>query len=196
MSRSIWTIAELVWRQLNPGGKEEAKHTLEEYVETAKDEYADIAFSTWLQLRNDKDLSLIENLLHRQEFEVKENSEGKYSELDISIMDLPRDMGVFRVQPPKQGPMTKTTLGTKDLFQGDPGEYTYYRTGTKVFYPDGFAIPETKKVLITYVSSDLIDDDLSVPEIFASRISNALRKAYGPTLNIPADTTNNKNPDQ
>jgi hypothetical protein len=195
MSRSLWTIAELVWRQINPPGTDEAKNTLEEYVERAKDEYANVAFNTWLQLRNDSDLSIVEQLLVRKKYDVKQDAEGLFSELDHNVLDFPRDMGVFKVQPPKQRPMTKTTLGTMDLYKGDPGEKVYYRIGKKIFYPEGFDNPATKDVMITIVASDFIDDDLQVPEIFAKPIQDALMKAYGSTIGVKEDLSNNQKAD-
>lgn len=196
MSRSLWTIAELVWRQVNPGGRDEAKNTLEEYVERARDEYANVVFTTWLQLRNENDISMIDQLLVRKKHDVKSGDYGLYSDLEVSVMDFPKDMGVFRVQPPKQKALTKTTIGTMDLYQGDPGEKTYYRVGPQIFYPEGFEKPDTKDVMITLISSDFIDAEMEVPDIFAAPIEKALLASYGSTVQIPKDTTNNQNPNQ
>lgn len=192
MSRSLWTVAELVWRQINPPGKDEAKNTLEEYVERAKDEYANALFNTWLQLRNDSDLSLIEQLLVRKKYKVEVSGYGLYSKLDMSVLDFPRDMGVFKVQPPGQRAMTKTTLGTMDLYKGDPGEKTYYRIGDTIYYPEGFDNPNTKDVMITLISGSFIDDDLEVPEILAKPIQDALMRAYGSTAAIREDKANDQ----
>lgn len=192
MSRSLWTIAELAWRQINPGGKDEAKNTLEEFVETAKDEYASAAFSLWIELRNETDFSIIEQLLTRKKYEVKEDINGLYTDLETTIMDFPRDLGLFKVVPPKQDPLTKTTLGTYDLFKEDTGEKTYYRISKQIFYPDGFEIP-TKEVMITLVSSDFIDEEIEIPDTLASRVRDAVLKKYLSTNQIQQDETNNKN---
>lgn len=194
MARSLWTIAELAWKQVYPKGKEETKNTVEEFVETAKDEYANVAFTTWLQLRNDSDLSLIENLLTRKKYEVKENTDGElYSDLEVSVFTLPRDMGIFIVQPPRQRPLIKGSIGTQNLFADDPGERSYYRLEKKIFYPEGFAIPGTKEVMITLVALDFIDNELEVPDIFAKPIRDALVSKYMGTISVPVDDTNNKN---
>ena len=193
MSRTLWAIAELAWRQLNPKGKDDAKNTVEEYVETAIDEYAQAAFQLHLQIQNEKDLSLIEGLLRKDPFDVKrDDTNMQYSELDKDVLDLPRDLGIFQVKPNGQRPLAKVSISNYLYFNDDPGDRTYYRVGRKIYYPDGFALPNTSKVWITYASTEGIGPDLEIPDILASRVRDGLLAKYGGTVNIPQDTSNNR----
>jgi hypothetical protein len=197
MSRSLWTISELAFRQIYGEGGE-TKNTLEEFVETAKDEYASQVFNMWLTLKNDEDLSLLEGLLHQSPYPVQNlpniiGEDSLYIQLDVEIFSLPRDLGVFAVHAGKEK-LTKGTFATKNLFASDPGEKIYYRLGDKLFFPDGFSAPNQKEVMVTFISLDLIDDDLRVPDFLATPIRDKLFNLYGKGLELPEDPTDNKNP--
>lgn len=194
MSRSIATIAELAWRQLNPGANDETRNTVEEYIESAMDIYATLAFTYYAQSRQDADFSLVESFLVRQAFDVQEDEESTYIELAVDVMNLPKDMGVFRVVPAGGYPLTKTTAMGQTLFSDDPTpERTYYREGRKIRFPERLA---AKRVWVSFVTLDRLDETTEVPEMFAAPIRDGLVKLYAVSLQVPVDDTNNKNPNQ
>lgn len=191
--RSIWTIAELVWRQLHPAGSDEAKNTLEEYVEAAKDEMAALVFQFYYQAREEGDFSIIEPFLFDRALAVEQSEEGPFVTLDRPVLDLPKDSGVWAVRlHPRGEPLTKTTRMTYDLFRDDPAERRpYYRSGQRLYFPEG--VEGVKKVYATVASSEAVEDSLEVPNHLAAAIAKALAERYGASLGVPVDETNNGN---
>jgi hypothetical protein len=196
MARSLWTIAELAWRQINPGGSDEAKNTLEEYVETAKDEFANILYQSYKAGQGDADYSLLEAFLQTKLYELKEDADGLYVELDVDVINLPNDMGVWQVRPKgrKTQPLTKTTAISRNLFDNDPTEVrSYYREGRLIRFPDGVDCPGATAMKVTLATMDDMEDKNEVPEGFATPIRNALLQKYGGTISVPSNDTNNQN---
>ena len=192
---SLFTIAELAWRNIYPEGSREARNTLEEFVETAVHEYAYWAFRMHMELVNSGEESMVEGLLRRKGYAVKTDEEGLYSDLDVDVMDLPKDIGVYQVWPSgSEYPLTKGKDVSRNLFP--EGERIYFRREKQIRYPDGFERPNTKTVFITTISLDSLDEKLEVPDTLAKQIRDSLERIYGQGKGLGENTTNNKNTQQ
>lgn len=194
--RSLFTIAELAWRQFNPRPSDEVKNTLEEYIESAKDAYAGIVWTQYMRTQSGDEKSIYESLLTVKKYPINYDGEMPTIELDISVVDLPRDAGITRVKPDKPGceAMTKTSISAQDIFSDDPGPKQYYRAAQTLYFPKGFDCGKPKSVEVVIVSAGNVDKDMLIPDSFADAVRQRLVDIYG-RVNAKEDNTNNQNAD-
>ena len=194
--KSIRLIAELAWRQLNPNPSEEVANLKEEYIETAKNEFAGLAWIQYMGARKEGDKAVFEGLLRRKVYLPQESEEGLFLQLDEDVIDLPNDEGIRMVAAVAKGvrPLTKARAESLNLFQDDPGEKVFYRLQRKIFFPYGLNVQGKTSVAVLMVSAGAIgEDDLLIPAHMAADIHGALINKYGPTKGVPSNVTNDSN---
>lgn len=186
--------AELSWRQLYPNPNDETAISLEEFIATAKSEYA---YEMWLKARNDKreegSYDVPSNILVEKELDVKDG-----------IMDI-SDLQILRSIPEEKwlqnigglnceckyikSDVNKTALLCDDDSLPDAAR-TYYVVGNKIKFPQG---AHDSKLSIIYASSgEDIDDNISIDDAIAGIIRTRLIEIYGGKTG-KEDVTNNTN---
>jgi hypothetical protein len=191
---TIQAIAELAWRQIFPNPKDETSVTKEEFIETAKLEYAS---QVWRFNREEKLLSGENNinpvLLSDKTLPVKEKR------IDIS------SLGALRSLPNNTWIQSLGEIGCGEC-QYDIMDLNKYRLlcdddsrnpekkpaivqGKSIFFPEG---AHTAEVPIVYANtgSDL-DDETEVDDAIGGVVRRALIDIYGKRM--PEDKTNNSN---
>lgn len=194
--RNLSTVAELAWRQLNPRPSDEVKNTLEEYIETAKDAYAGIVWTIYQRNQSDSEKYLFESILKTHKYKVDSTGSIPFAKIDVPVIDLPRDVGIYRVLPlgAKCKAMTKTNVAAQDIFDEDPGPHTYYREENTLYFPDGFDCSGVKEVQVTIASVGNIDENVLIPNTYADLVRQRLMEVYG-SIKSKEDVTNNQNAD-
>ncbi len=97
--QSLNAIAELAFRRVNPGDICRAPHTLEEYIETAKQKYAYLQWKFYFDGRQDPDVMFSDLLLKTKQLKVETDENKKlFAQLQDTPLDLPNDAGVFIIQ--------------------------------------------------------------------------------------------------
>lgn len=200
METTLKAVAELVHSALYPNA-ESAPVKLQELIEAAKNSYAGIVWESFLN-DQDRERRVPENLLRQYIYEVKEDKdEGdmKYIDLGpIDIVDLPRDEGVYIVQPfGSRERLRKSTKSASNLFEPSlTGEHTYYRVGKKIYFPEGYLHDERlNKIKLTAVTIEPdLDGKIKIERRYAELIEHRLRQKYGPTATRPADKVSDNNP--
>ena len=191
---NLKSVAELCWRQLFPNPDDEEATTLEEFVETAKTEYA---LQIWLKARNDKredgSFDIPSNILVQTSLGIVNN------QMDISSLNILRsipeekwlqNIGGFGCDCEYvKSDINKTALLCDDDSLDDAAR-TYYVVGNIITFPLGVS---TTPLPITYATSgEDIDDYISIDDAIAGVIRTRLIDIYGGKIG-QEDVTDNSN---
>lgn len=191
---TIQAIAELAWRQIFPNPKDEVSITKEEFIETAKLEYAT---QVWQFNRDEKYLSGENNinpvLLSDKTLPVKDKK------IDISSLGALRSLPNHTwIQSLGETGCVECQYTIMDLNgyrllcdddSRDPEKKPAIVQGKSIFFPEGAHTPE---VFIVYANtgSDL-NEETEVDDAIGGRVRRALVDIYG--RKSPEDKTNNSN---
>lgn len=198
--QSLNSVAEVAYRRVYPGAPADAPHTLQEFMETAKQKYGYLQWKFYFDGKQDPDFTFVEILLKTKKLKVEKDEDDKlFAKLEDEVLDLPRDAGVYVVKPLKAacgGNLVKTTIAAMDLYcHVKRSKKRYYRQGDKIFFPDGFKCVDVEKVEVTVLSiGDLDGDDVLISEAMADLVREGVVAAYMSTSNRPEDKTADRNP--
>ena len=196
---SIQAIAEVILGRLEPEMKDLGAYEFEDIIEDVKNAYLGVVWKVYLQTNTDGDRLIIESLLQRKRYKVEGSSvvlEG------ISIVDLPRDAGVYQVLSFDKDnnivgePLTKTNPASAyaPASRINPG-YRYYRIGDTMYFPDG--LPACGVGVDVIFLGLLNDNEIQyIPRDMADMTRDKVWASLAPSKNIRADITNNKNPNE
>lgn len=188
-------IAELTWRQLFPKGDDETKITPEEFLATAKSEYA---YQFWQKMRADKalegDYQIPSYLLSEANLDVVDD------EMDVSSLKIMQGLDAD-IWLQNVGGVTckclyiRSTLNNTQLLCGDDSRpedaRTYYPLSKKIVFPQGV---HTSPLKIIYANSGQdMDGNVEVDDVLAGLIRRGLIEIYGKVGK--EDATNNTNSD-
>jgi len=190
---TLQSIAELSWRTMFPSGSDETAISKEEFIESAKVEFAyQLLLQYWAQRRQDGSFDIPSYLLRQQEFAV-ENNQIDISGLDIA-RSLPNDIWLSCVGDITCGcEYIKSTVNMAQLMCDDDSlgdKKTYFIVGDKIRFPKG---TYSNKVPVMYAGKGLdLDGELEIDEALGAIVRQRLLELYGRP--VPVDTTNNTNP--
>lgn len=194
---NLLSIAELAWRQLFPNPGDENAVSREEFIATAKTEYA---YQLWLKIKQDKvqygESEVPSYLLSQVDLPIVDNA------MDISELKILRsidqelwlqDIGGFNC---KCTYIKSTQSMSKVLCDDDSlpeDAKTYYPIGKKIIFPAG---THADTLSITYANSgEKIDDMIEIDDMVAGLIRRSLIEIYGGKMG-QEDKTDNSNSNQ
>lgn len=195
---NLLEIAELTYRQIFPNPREKTAITLEEFVATAKVEYAAAMWIYHYEMINvDGFFQMPSDLISETELDV-ENKRIDVSSLKY-LASLPGDLWIQSLGTDEcDCKLIKTTIALWNTLCDDDSlpdnVYPYYLSGKSILFPKG--VPRSvKKMKILYASmgNDLDENMIEVNDYIASKVRDKLGAIYG--KRVPADTTNNQNTD-
>lgn len=187
--------AELAYRQLFPNPGDETALDREDFVSTAKTEYAyQMLLMAWRNKSVDGEFIVPSYISREVEKEVV-NNEMDISDLEI-LKSLPSEMWLQNVGGINCGcKYVKTTINLSQLLCDDDSMAddvkTYYVIGKKIKFPKGV---HAKKLPIIYANngSDLDADEIVVDDAMAGIVRTRLIEIYGGKTGAE-DKTNNSN---
>lgn len=188
------STAEICWRQLFPDPSDEVAITLEEFIETAKTEYA---LQMWIKARNDKredgSFDIPSNILVQIDLPIVKKT------MDISSLNILRSIpeekwlqnigGLQCDCEYVKSDINKTALLCDDDSLDDAAR-TYYVVGNTITFPLG--TNATPLQIIYATSGEDIDGTISIDDAIAGIIRTRLIEIYAGKTGIE-DTTNNSN---
>lgn len=191
---NLKSIAELVYNQLFPNATDETLVDVEDFVETAKSEYA---YQWWLKALNEKNqegtFEVPSYLLTEKEFDVVDN------EIDLNgveiLKGLPGEVWLQNVGGLNcDCRYVKTTINRARILCDedslDESDRRYYAVGKKLKFPDG---THANKLTVVYANSgEDVDGEIEVDDVIAGVIRRSLFDLY--KEKAQADETNNSNP--
>lgn len=192
---TLFSIAEVAYRQVfqNPG--DETPITLQEFIETAKGEYAfQMLLWYWNEKQREGEAVIPSHLLTEKEMEVK-NDAIDISSLNI-FRNLPNDLWLQKIGDfdckcqYMKSDVNLTQLLCDDDSAGDDVR-PFLVVGKKIKFPKG---THASKLMVLYANSgDEIDGDIEVEDSIGGIVRTRLVEIYLGKSN-PEDTTNNTNP--
>lgn len=182
---SLKSIAELTWRQIFPKGSDETKITREEFLATAKTEYA---YQFWVKMKADQqeegELEVPSYLLAEATLTVV-NDEADISTLTNAgkaiMQGMNSDMWLQNIGGINcTCKYIKTTVNRAQLLCDDdslPEEVrTYLVIGKKIKFPKGV---HTNELPIIYANNgNLVNDDIQVDDIIGAMVRRGLKEIY------------------
>ncbi len=193
---SLKAIAELTWRQIFPKGSDETRVTREEFLSTAKTEYA---YQFWIKMKADKaedgEFEIPSYLLSEDTLTVK-NNEADISQLKSAgkaiLQGLDQEMWLQNI-----GGLgceciyVRTTVNTAQALCGDdslPDDVkTYIVIGKKIKFPKGV---HTNELPIIYANNgNTVNSDIEVDDVVGAMVRRGLQELYGGKIG-PEDKTN------
>lgn len=188
------STAEQAWRQLFPNPDDEEATTLEEFIETAKTEYA---YQMWLKARNDKredgSFDIPSNILIQTSLDIVNN------QMDISSLNILRSIpeekwlqnigGLSCRCDYVKSDINKTALLCDDDSLDDAA-LTYYVVGNTISFPLG--VHTTPLPIIYATSGEDINGNISIDDAIAGIIRTRLIEIYGGKIG-QEDVTDNTN---
>lgn len=192
---NLLSIAELSYRQLFPNPTDETKLTREDFIATAKGEYA---LQLWLKAKADRReegrYNVPSYLLTQTEFPV-ENKEIDLKDIKV-LTSLDEDTWLQNVGGLDcECRYIKTNINMSQLMCGDDsmgGVRTYLVLGKKIKFPEG---THADKLPIIYANNgENIDGNMEVDDAVGQMVRTRLIEIYGGKTGA-ADQTNNTNPD-
>lgn len=176
---NLLSIAEQAWSQLFPRPGDEEAVDREDFVATAKAEYA---YQLWLKMKADKretgEVDVPSYLLSEASLEVVDD------EMDISdlkIMRLDSEMWLQNVGGTNcQCVYVKTTLNSNKILCEDdslPDDYrTYYPIGKKIKFPKG--VHKTPLEIIYANNGQDVDENIEVDDAIGGVVRRSLIDIY------------------
>ncbi len=191
---SIQEISNLAWLQIFPPGSDEATITLQEFIQTAKAEFAYAQLlMAWKDKREDGYFQVPSYLSTETEpLPVVDNSID-ISDLDI-LRSLPQESWMQRVgNLDCQCSYVKSTINQSQLLCDDDSlgdQKTYFIIGNKIRFPRG---THADSLPIIYANNGAnLDNLMMIDDAMASIVRDKLVQIYGGKV-PPADQTNNSN---
>lgn len=191
---SLKETAELAWRQLFPNPGDETALEVEEFIATAKSEYAyQMQLEYWAQKQREGEAVMPSHLITEVELPVKENR------MDISKLNIFRnffaDVWLVNVGGIGCGCLyIKSDANMSQLLCGDdskPDEArTYYPQGKEIIFPRG--VHKNPLPIIYANRGDELDDDIEIDDGIAAIVRTRLIDIYGGKTGTE-DVTNNTN---
>lgn len=191
---SLKETAELAWRQLNPNPGDETSLEVEEFIATAKSEYAwQMQLEYWNQKQREGEAVMPSHLLTEVELPVKDNK------MDISKLNIFRNFfaDIWLVNVGGIGCdclYIKSDPNMSQLLCGDdskPDEArTYYPLGKAIVFPNG--VHKNPLPIIYANRGDELDDDIEIDDGIAAIVRTRLIDIYGGKTG-QEDVTNNTN---
>jgi hypothetical protein len=184
----------LAWRQLFPNPNDETAISKEEFITTAKSEYA---LQIWIQAKQEKReegfYNVPSNLLTEITLPVKDNF------VDISGLDilrgLPSEIWLQNVGGiGSKCVYVKSTVNTSQLLHDDDGladtDKTFLVIGKKIIFPRGV---QGETIPIIYANSGgSVEGDIEIDDAIGGIIRTRLIEIYGGKIGVE-DETNNSN---
>lgn len=188
--------AELAYRQLFPNPGDETALDKEDFVSTAKTEYAyQMLLMAWKSKATEGEFIVPSYISREVEKDVVDNVMD-ISDLDI-LKSLPSEMWLQNIGGLNCGcKYVKTTINLTQLLCDDnslPDDTkTYYVIGKKIKFPQG---AHAKKLTLIYANngSDLDADEIVIDDAMAGIVRTRLIEIYGGKTGVE-DRTNNSNP--
>lgn len=193
----IRSIADLVYKRLNPGGSNEFPHEYEEVLETVKMKYGYMVWLNHFQGMKDPDLKItFESLIKPVTKKIEFDESGMFITLDNGVIDLPRDASITNVRPKRLGcaNLVKTTASSYQMYAKSTISKSYYRIGKVIRFPYGMPASDITEVEAFVVSTGAITDDIIVSDAYADQIREATIKDYLGEIGLPEDKIIDKNP--
>lgn len=195
---NLLEIAELAYNQIFPLPRDKNAIALEEFIATAKIEYA---AAMWIyrqeQISNDGSFEMPSDLLTESEPLDVVNNEIDISSLNY-LSSLPNDLWLQNIGGLGcECTYIKTTIRLSQILCEDDSipesSKPYLIVGKKIKFPKG---THAKSVAIIYANNGTGIDPrvIECNEYVGSKVREKLMGLYGKKL--PADTTNNQNVDQ
>lgn len=188
---NLKSIAEQAYLQCFPNRNDETDISLEEFIETAKNEYAyQFLLWYWKEKNTEGFFNIPGNLSSEEEFEVIDN------EIDITHLEimsrLPNDLWLQNI-----GGLTcdckyvKSNINQTQLLQDDDSMggliKPYLIVGRKIKFPQG---THKNKLLIIYANSGRgLNDWIEVDDAIGSLVRNRLIEIFLGKI-MPEDKTN------
>lgn len=194
---NLRSIAELAWRQMFPNPSDETKLKKEDFIATARSEYAyQMLLFYWNEKQREGYWNIPSYLLTEVEKDIV-NDEMDISDLKI-LFSLPQEIWLQNIGGIKcecqyvKSDVNKSQLLCDDDSLGDDVR-TYYTIGKKIKFPQGV---HADKLTIIYANNgNAIDDNIEVDDAVAGIVRRSLIEIYtGKTGQ--EDKTNNSNSDQ
>lgn len=193
---NLLSIAELAWKQLFPGPSDEVKVKKEEFISTAKTEYA---FQLWVTIlaekREEGQLEVPSYLLSEKEIDVVNNV------MDLTglkiMRSLPFDIWLQNAGGICECRYVKTTFNLSQVLCDDDSlsdsDKIYYAVGKKIKFPRGV---HKTPLSITYANNgEAIDGNIEVDDAIGGMVRRSLIELYGGKIG-KEDKTNNSNSEQ
>jgi hypothetical protein len=194
-SISLQSVAELAWRQLFPNPKDETAITKEEFIETARSEYA---YQMWKLAKEEKSSEGVFNipsqLLSEADVQVIDNR-ADISDLEI-LRSLPDDMWIQNVGGLDCECMyVRTNVNHNQLMCDDDSigdnSRTFLMIGNIILFPKGV---HKNPIRLIYANNgiDIDDSSVAVDDAIGGIIRTKLIEIYGGKIG-KEDVTNNTN---
>lgn len=174
------SIAEVSWRQLFPNPSDEAAVTVEEFIETAKAEYAyQMLLLYWKEKREQGSFNIPSNLLSTIELKVV-NNVADISQLGV-FRGLPNDLWLQNIGGiGSKCKYIKSNVNHAQILEDDdslPDNYrTYYAVGNTIVFPQGV---HDNPVPITYANmGENIDGEIEIDDTIAAIVRSRLNDIY------------------
>lgn len=191
---NLKSIAELVYNQLFPSPNDETSIDLEDFIETAKNEYA---YQWWLKALNEKNSEgyfEVPSYLLTQKVLKVEKDVMDISSLEI-LKGLPGEIWLQGIGGSDcKCKYVKTTYNRARILCDDDSladdTKTFYPIDKKIVFPRGVHASELE---ITYANKgEDVDDEIEVDDVIGGVIRRTLYDLYKDKS--PVDKTNNSNP--
>ena len=188
------SISEVAWRQVFPNPSDEAAVQLEEFIETAKGEYAyQMLLMYWKEKREDGSFNIPSNLLTTVKKEVVDGV-ADISDLEV-FRGIPNDFWLQNVGGiGSKCQYIKTNVNHAQVLSDDDSlpenVKRYYPAGKEICFPDGV---HENPVPITYANmGENVDGSIEIDDTIAAIVRSRLIEIYLGKEN-KEDVTNNSN---
>lgn len=191
---NLLEIADLAWSQLYPKGSEETAVTKEEFIATAKTEFAYQALlMAWKEKRDEGYFNVPSYLSTEVEIAVEKNV------MDISgikiLKSLPQEVWLQNIGGLDCNcKYVKSTVNLSQLLCGDDSMgdnvRTYVVVGKKIKFPQG--VHKTPLTLIYANSGQDVDGRIEIDDAIGGIVRSRLIEIYGGKTG-QEDETNNEN---
>lgn len=188
---SIKQVAEQTWRIVyaNPNG--DASNGLPEFELMTIAVLAQAFKIEYYQFNNEGEKRVPPSWIRVKEIKAEKGGNGIFGFcLPESPMQLPNDLGIYRVQPnsAQAGSYVKSSIGWTEILGTLMTGKRYYRLGNNIYFPDGL-LGDSKDLLVMYVAAGSIDceDEAIVPPDLVSVVIDGVMKKFFPTKSIIQD---------
>ncbi len=198
---TVQTLAEVLQARIEPEMRTAGNYEFEDICEEVRNAYAGVLWKIHMANMADGDRTALESLLQQKYYEATPETTEIFL-AGAMVVDLPRDAGIYSVQPvdankaPLGNSLTKTNpaMATAPKSKMSPG-MRYYRVGRMMYFPDG--LPNcTAFVLVIFYGLDTNDVSEIIPRDYADMVRDKVWNSLFPSKQISADITNNSNPNQ
>lgn len=189
---NLLSIAELAWNQLFPNGGDDAKIRVEEFIASAKSEYA---YQVWLKMKAEKaegEFEVPSWMLTTAQLDVVDDV------MDISSLKILRGLDSSELWLQNIGGIgckcryIKSTVNRAQLLCGDDSlpddARTYIPIDKTIEFPRGV---HTSPLTIIYINNgEKADDRIEIDDVLAGLVRRGLTELYGGKTEKEDKTTN------